>query len=56
MEYLLNSGPRRLPVFEAAAATGYNVFATLNGLAQDVLHLFHHGTARGATATQPVPA
>ena len=56
MEYLLNAGPRRLPVFEAAAATGYNVFATLNALAQDVLHLFHHGAPRGATAPQPVPA
>ncbi len=56
MEFLINSGPRRLPVVEAAAATGYNVFATLNALAQDVLHLFHHGTARGATVSQPVPA
>ena len=56
MEYLLNSGPRRRSVFEAAAGTGYNVFATLNALAQDVLHLFHHGTPRGVTAPQPVPA
>ena len=56
MEYLLNAGSRRLPVFEAAAATGYNVFATLNALAQDVLHLFHHGTPRADTVTQPIPA
>lgn len=56
MEYLLNSGPRRLPVFEAAAATGYNVFATLNALAQDVLHLFHHGVPRDTPVPQPVPA
>lgn len=45
MEYLLNQGARRLPVFEAAAATGYNVFATLNALAQQVLHHFHAGSA-----------
>ena len=56
MEYLLNAGPRRLPVFESAAGTGYNVFATLNALAQDVLHLFHHGSLRGSAASAPVPA
>lgn len=53
LEYVLNSGPRRLPVFEAAAATGYNVFATLNALAQDVLQRFHHGTARPPAEPQP---
>ena len=46
MDYLLNGGPRRLPVFEAAATSGYNVFATLNALAQEVLQRFHHGTTR----------
>ncbi len=43
LEYLLNSGPRRLPVFPASARSGFNVFATLNALAQEVLHRFHHG-------------
>ena len=57
MEFLLNAGPRRLPVFEAAAASGYNVFSTLNALAQDVLHLFHHGVPRDcSTAPRTVSA
>ena len=55
MEYLLNSGPRRLPVFEAAAGSGYNVFATLNALAQEVLQRFHHGTTAAPTSTAPQP-
>lgn len=54
MEYLLNAGPRRLPIFEAAATTGHNVFATLNALAQEVLQRFHHGAA--APAPQPATA
>ncbi|MES2708381.1 MAG: GTPase domain-containing protein [Verrucomicrobiota bacterium] len=45
LEYLLNNGPRRLPVFEAAATSGYNVFATLNALAQGVLRLFHQASS-----------
>lgn len=52
MEYLLNSGARRYPVFEAAAATGYNVFATLNALAQEVLQRFHTGLAAAAAGTR----
>lgn len=60
LEYVLNSGPRRLPVFEAAATTGYNVFATLNALAQEVLQRFHQGTAGPAAAAsshrEAVPA
>lgn len=45
LEYLLNSGARRLPVFQAAASGGHNVFATLNALAQGVLRLFHQHTS-----------
>lgn len=56
MEYLLNSGPRRLRVFEAAASTGVNVFETLNALAQEVLQRFHQGTQPAPATTQPVPA
>ena len=56
MAYLLQSGTRRLPAYEAAASTGYNVFTTLNALAQEVLHLFHHGAPSAASAPQPVPA
>lgn len=56
MEYLLNSGPRRLPVFEAAAGSGYNVFATLNALAQEVLQRFHQGTTGAPSTTAPQPA
>ncbi len=45
LEYLLNAGPRRLAVFPACALSGVNVFATLNALAQEVLHRFHYGSA-----------
>jgi len=42
LEFLLNNGaPRRLS-FEASAQTGYNVFATLNAVAEQVLQKFHH--------------
>lgn len=41
MEYSLSNGPHRLPVFEAAASTGHNVFTALNTLAQNVLRIFH---------------
>jgi mutual gliding-motility protein MglA len=48
LEYLMNNAaPRRLS-FEAAANTGYNVFATLNAVAEQILQRFH-------TATQPAP-
>jgi signal recognition particle receptor subunit beta len=48
LEYLLNnSAPRRVS-FEAAANTGYNVFATLNAVAEQILQKFH-------LATQPAP-
>ena len=41
LEFLLNNGnPKRLS-FEASAQTGYNVFATLNAVAEQVLHKFH---------------
>jgi len=53
MEYLLNNGPRRHPSYEASAAAGSNVFATLNALAQEVLQRFHHST--GAKSA-PAPA
>lgn len=45
VEYLLNAGPRRLPFFPACALSGVNVFATLNCLAQEVLHRFYYGSA-----------
>lgn len=48
LEYLLNNRVRRLPAFEASAATGYNVFHTLNALAQEVLRRFHDVSARAA--------
>lgn len=61
LEYVLNNGPRRYPYFEAAAAAGTNVFATLNALAQEILQRFHHAvaparkneTARHAGARDP---
>ncbi len=45
MEYLLNNGPTRRPVFEAAASSGFNVFATLNAVAEQILQRFHQATA-----------
>lgn len=51
MEYLLNNGPRRHPSYEASAAAGSNVFATLNALAQEVLQRFHQ-----STGAKPSPA
>jgi signal recognition particle receptor subunit beta len=41
LEALLNSGPRRLPAFEAAASEGYQVFAVLNAVSQLILHRFY---------------
>lgn len=56
MEYLLNNGPKRFPFYEASAATGTNVFATLNALAQEVLQRFHRTAgAKPAPATTPAP-
>ncbi len=56
LEYLLNNGARRYPSFEASAAAGSNVFATLNALAQEILHRFHRTTgARTAPAPSPAP-
>jgi hypothetical protein len=52
LEFLLNRGPVRHPVFEASAATGRQVMATLNALAQRVLRQFHHDSA----AASPPPA
>lgn len=50
LEYLMNNTePRRLS-FEAAANTGYNVFATLNAVAEQVLQKFHQATAPQAPA------
>jgi mutual gliding-motility protein MglA len=57
LDYLLNnSQPRRLS-FEAAANTGYNVFATLNAVAELVLQRFHAATqgAPAAAANQANP-
>lgn len=52
LEYLFNQGQRRLPAVEASAASGYNVFATLNALSQEVLARFHNVSS----APGPVPA
>lgn len=40
LEFLLNSGPKRSPSFEASAAGGQNVLSTLNTVAQAVLNRF----------------
>lgn len=41
LEYLFNQGNRRVTSFEAVAAQGYNVFATLNAVSQLILHRFY---------------
>ena len=51
LEFVLNNGATRFPHFEAAAASGVNVFATLNSLAQEVLQRFHRAAARPPAAT-----
>lgn len=56
LEYVLNNGPRRFPFFEAAAAAGTNVFATLNALAQEILQRFHRAAGPAATARGREPA
>lgn len=45
LEYLLNRGSVRHPVFEASATTGHQVMATLNALAQRVLRQFYQDSA-----------
>ena len=57
MDYLLNTQAPRRQAFEAAAASGAGVFATLNALAQQVLQRFHHATApRRPESTMRPPA
>jgi hypothetical protein len=41
LNLLLNQRPTPFPVVEAVASQGYNVFATLNAVAEEVLHRFH---------------
>jgi len=55
LEFVLNNGAQRFPHYEAAAAAGANVFATLNALAQEVLQRFHRAATRPAAAA-PRPA
>ena len=55
LQFVLNNGPQRFPHYEAAAASGANVFATLNALAQEVLQRFHRVAPRPA-APAPRPA
>lgn len=44
LEFLLNNGASRRLSFEACAQTGYNVFATLNAVAEQVLQKFHQAS------------
>ena len=53
LEYLFNREAPRLPVFEAVATRGHNVFATLNALSQIVLHRFHEGLDPDAREVEP---
>jgi signal recognition particle receptor subunit beta len=57
LEYLLNNGVTKRPWFEASASSGWQVFATLNAVADQILGRFHKATlemaqkhpGRGAT-------
>lgn len=49
LEYLLNNTTPKRPSFESSAHNGYNVFATLNAVAEQILQRFH-------TATAPPPS
>lgn len=46
MEFLLNNRPQRLVSYEAEAARGRNVLATLNAISQTVLTRFHERMLR----------
>jgi signal recognition particle receptor subunit beta len=46
----LNGSAAPFPVVEAVASQGYNVFATLNAVAEEVLQRFHATTAGAGTA------
>jgi len=41
LDLLLNQRANPFPTVEAVAAQGYNVFATLNAVAEEVLQRFH---------------
>ncbi len=41
LNMLLNQREHPVPVFEAVASQGYNVFATLNAVAQETIRRFH---------------
>lgn len=41
MNLVLNDRPQPLPVVEAVASQGYNVFATLNAVVEEILLRFH---------------
>ncbi len=47
LNLLLNQRPTPFPVVEAVASQGYNVFATLNSVAEEVLQRFHASVASG---------
>lgn len=57
LNLLLNDRPVPFPVVEAVASQGYNVFATLNAVAEEVLQRFHATVAAsGGEAWAPKPA
>ncbi len=53
LEFLHNNRPRPFISFEASAATGMNVLATLQAVCQLALERFHHDG--GVSATDPEP-
>lgn len=50
MDFMFNNGARTFPRFEASAATGQNIFTTLNSAAQEILQRFHR-----AAGSAPAP-
>lgn len=44
LEFVLNNTDPRRVSFDATASTGYNVFATLNAVAEQILQKFHQAT------------
>jgi len=53
LEFLFNNGPERRAAFEAEAANGRNVLATLNAVTQTVLAEFQHFLTPDAVEQEP---
>jgi mutual gliding-motility protein MglA len=56
LEYLLNNYAQKRQSFEACATTGWQVFATLNAIASEILHRFNEATKPRETRPPAAPS